>query len=95
MPKQLGFTKEFRHSGLGYSKRRGAVIVDNNAVSKSLIPATTIQQQAKNLSTRSVLHITNPTQSSYTEFDKDTLPTNRINSHSISSRNNNNQNSAR
>jgi hypothetical protein len=29
-----GFTKEFRHSGLGYSKNRlGAVVVENNAVS--------------------------------------------------------------
>ncbi len=32
--KIAGFTKEFKHSGLGYSKQRlGAVIVDNNAVS--------------------------------------------------------------
>ena len=32
--KIAGFTKDFKHSGLGYSKHRlGAVIVDNNAVS--------------------------------------------------------------
>eukprot|EP00347_Sterkiella_histriomuscorum_P012234 403369376 len=41
------FTKEFQHSGLGYSKRRGAVIVDNNAVSQVSISAATLQQQTR------------------------------------------------
>jgi hypothetical protein len=31
-------------SGLGYSKRRGAVVVDNNAVSTNVIPATTSKE---------------------------------------------------
>ena len=35
----VGFTKEFLHSGLGYSKRRGVLVVDNNAVSIANIPA--------------------------------------------------------
>jgi len=34
-------------SGLGYSKRRGAVVVDNNAVSQNSIPAASVKEQAK------------------------------------------------
>lgn len=41
---KLTYTKEFKYSGLGYSKRRGAVVVDNNAVSKSAIPAATAKE---------------------------------------------------
>eukprot|EP00347_Sterkiella_histriomuscorum_P002132 403369345 len=48
------FTKEFKHSGLGYSKNRHqAVVVDNNAVSQTSIPAATVKDQAKKLSLRS------------------------------------------
>lgn len=43
----LIYTKEFKYSGLGYSKRRGAVVVDNNAVNKLIIPASTTKDQAK------------------------------------------------
>jgi hypothetical protein len=41
---QLTFTKEFQHSGLGYSKRRGVLVVDNNAMSQQSIPAPTIKE---------------------------------------------------
>jgi hypothetical protein len=40
----MTFTKDFKHSGLGYSKRRGAVVVDNNAVSIATIPASTVKE---------------------------------------------------
>lgn len=40
----MTFTKDFMHSGLGYSKRRGVVVVDNNAVSKDHIKAPTLKE---------------------------------------------------
>jgi len=41
---QPEFTKDFYHSGLGYSKRRGVVVVDNNAVSEQSIRAPTAKE---------------------------------------------------
>jgi len=53
MTASVGYTKDFKHSGLGYSKLRlGAVIVENNAVSQSSIPAATLSEQNKKISLR-------------------------------------------
>jgi hypothetical protein len=45
-----GFTRDFKHSGMGYSKRRGMVVVDNNAISQINIKAATTKEQKRQLS---------------------------------------------
>ena len=56
--RKMEFTKEFKHSGLGYSKRRGVLIVDNNAVSITNIQATSLKEQTKQWKSRT---LTRPT----------------------------------
>lgn len=40
---KVAFTKDFRHSGLNYSKRRKFVVVDNNAINHEIVRPNTTQ----------------------------------------------------
>lgn len=56
---KVDFTKDFKHSGLNYSKRRAIVVVENNAIRDGTIrPLTSKTLRSSSQVSTAQLHLT-------------------------------------
>ena len=59
------YTKDFKHSGVSYSKRRQFVVVENNSINKNLIkPVVNSSQSSSQFYPMSRLHLISANQTS-------------------------------